>query len=160
MSRVSLIVAVDERGGMGIEGRLPWHLPADLAYFKQTTIGKPVMMGRKTFVSIGRPLPKRLNIVLSRHVTHLEGVTVLPSLEAALLSTRHLPEVMVIGGAEIFRLALPIANCIYLTRVHAIFPADTYFPVFDASDWQETLLFKHAADAANAYDLSFYRYEK
>jgi len=160
MSKVSLIVAVDEQGGMGLKNRLPWHLPADFAHFKAHTLGKPIIMGRKTFESIGRPLPGRLNVVLSRSGCEIEGVSVVPTLEAAFALTADAPEVMVIGGSGVFQEALLVAECIYLTRVHGVFDADVFFPVLDHKIWHEALLGEHAADAANPYALSFYCYTR
>ncbi len=160
MSKISLILAVDERGGMGLNNALPWHLPADLAYFKKHTVGKPIIMGRKTYESIGRPLPGRLNIVLSRGARKIAGVEVVSSLEAAYELTKDVPEVMVIGGVAIFKAALDQAECIYLTRVHHVFEADVFFPALDRSIWHEELLTQREADTANPYDLSFYCYTR
>ncbi|MDF1645793.1 MAG: dihydrofolate reductase [Legionellaceae bacterium] len=160
MSKVSLIVAVDEHDGMGFKNTLPWHLPADLAHFKIHTLGKPIIMGRKTFESIGRPLPGRLNVVLSQRDFKAEGVSVVSSLDAAFALTADAPEVMVIGGAAVFQEALSVAACIYLTRVHDIFDADVFFPKLDKKIWHGELLSEHAADAANPHDLSFYCYTK
>ena len=117
--QVSLIVALDEQHGMGLNNRLPWHLPADLAHFKALTLGKPIVMGRKTFESIGRPLPGRLNLVLSRKNFEAEGVTVVSSLDEALRVAEDAgaPEVMVIGGMAVYQAALPCASKLYLTRV-------------------------------------------
>ncbi|MCH9756953.1 MAG: dihydrofolate reductase [Gammaproteobacteria bacterium] len=160
MSKVSLIVAVDEQGGMGKNNTLPWHLPADLAHFKIHTLGKPIIMGRKTYESIGRSLPGRLNVVLSRSALEIEDVEVVPNLDAAFALTANEPEVMVIGGAAVFQAALEVAETIYLTRVHDVFDADVFFPVLDKSIWHGELLSKHAVDAANAYALSFYCYTR
>ena len=160
MSKVSLIFAVDEAGGMGFKNALPWHLPADLAHFKKHTLGKPIIMGRKTYESIGRPLPKRLNIVLSRSGCEIKGVEVVPSLDAAYLLVKDAPEVMVIGGAEIFKVALAIAERVYLTRVHGVFEADVFFPELDKAIWDEKLLEMREADTANPYDISFYCYSR
>lgn len=160
MSNISLIFAVDEKNGMGFKNQLPWHLPADFAHFKAYTLGKPIVMGRKTFDSIGRPLPGRQNIVISRRTDAIDGVDVAPSLDAALLLAQHAPEVMVIGGAEIFKLALPQATRIYLTRVHGVFEADVFFPKIDTTLWQETRLSRHSKDEKNAYDMSFYCYKR
>ena len=160
MSKISLIVAVDEEGGMGFNNRLPWHLPADLAHFKKITLGKPVIMGRKTYESIGRPLPGRLNIVLSRNKLEMPGVTVVASLEEALLLTHDVPEVMVLGGAELFKLALQQASTIYLTQIYGVFKADVFFPEFDEAEWaiQDSEL--RPADAKNKYDMRFCCYNR
>ena len=160
MSNISLIVAVDEEGGMGFNNRLPWHLPADLAHFKKVTLGKPVIMGRKTYESIGRPLPGRLNIVLSRKSSAIPCVTVVSSLEEALLLTQDVPEVMVIGGAEIFKLALLQATKIYLTQVYHVFKADVFFPEFDEGEWEVRDSEFRPADAKNKYDMRFCCYKR
>ena len=160
MSKISLIFAVDEAGGMGFENALPWHLPADLAHFKKHTLGKPIIMGRKTYESIGRPLPKRLNIVLSRSACEIKGVEVVASLDAAYLLVKDAPEVMVSGGAEIFKAALDISECVYLTRVHGVFEADVFFPELDKAVWDEKLLDMREADATNPYDMKFYCYSR
>ena len=160
MSQLSLIVAVDEEGGMGANNRLPWHLPADLAHFKKITLGKPIIMGRKTYESIGRPLPGRLNIVLSRNNLEMPGITVVASLDEALRLTQDVPEVMVIGGAEIFELALPQATSLYLTQVYHVFKADVFFPEFDEAAWELQDSELRPADAKNKYDMRFCCYRK
>lgn len=160
MSKVSVIVAVDEEGGMGFNNTLPWHLPADLAHFKKVTLGKPIIMGRKTYESIGRPLPGRLNVVLSRKGFDMPGVTVVASLDEALLLTQDAPEVMVIGGAELFQEALVIADTLYLTQIYHVFKADVFFPELDEAVWE----FQHSelrpADKKNAYDMRFCCYAR
>ena len=160
MSVVSLIVAVDEEGGMGLNNRLPWHLPADLAHFKTVTLGKPVIMGRKTYESIGRPLPGRLNIVLSRKSSEIPCVTVVSSLDEALRLTEDTPEVMVIGGAEIFELAFEQATKLYLTQVYHVCNADVFFPEFDETLWELQDSELRPADAKNKYDMRFCCYVK
>lgn len=161
MSQLSLIVAVDEEGGMGFNNTLPWHLPADLAHFKKITLGKPIIMGRKTYESIGRPLPGRLNIVLSRSVLDMPGgVTVVASLDDALRLTEDAPEVMVIGGAEIFELALAQATKLYLTQIYHVFKADVFFPEFDDAIWEIQDSEFRPADAKNKYDLRFCCYHR
>lgn len=160
MSQISLIVAVDEEGGMGFNNALPWHLPADLAHFKKITLGKPVIMGRKTYESIGRPLPGRLNVVLSRHDSHIPGVTIARSFDEALLLTQDAPEVMVIGGAKIFELALPQASTLYLTQIYHVFKADVFFPDFDEVAWEIEDSTLRPADAKNVYDIRFCRFER
>lgn len=160
MSVVSLIVAVDEEGGMGKNNRLPWHLPADLAHFKAVTLGKPVIMGRKTYDSIGRPLPGRLNIVLSRQAIDIPGVTVVSNFDKALELTQDAPEVVVLGGAKVFELAFDYATKLYLTQVYCVCNADVFFPEFDESLWelQESKL--RPADEKNKYDMRFCWYVK
>ena len=156
MTRVSIVVATDEHGGIGLEGRLPWHLPNDLKRFKALTMGKPIVMGRRTFDSIGRALPGRVNIVVSRQSgLGIDGCVVVPSLEAALEAAGEADETCVIGGAEIYRLALPLAETLHLTRVHATVGADTFFPVIDAAQWEEVSREDCPADERHAYPYSF-----
>ena len=156
MTRVSIVVATDEQGGIGLEGRLPWHLPNDLKRFKALTMGKPIVMGRRTFDSIGRALPGRVNIVVSRQSgLGIDGCVVVPSLEAALEAAGEADETCVIGGAEIYRLALPLAETLHLTRVHATVGADTFFPVIDAAQWEEISREDCPADERHAYPYSF-----
>jgi len=139
--RISIIAAAARNNVIGRDNQLPWQLPDDLRYFKQVTLGKPVVMGRKTFESIGRLLPGRLNIVISRQPDwQAEGVLVASGLEVALqLAERQAPEtadeLMVIGGAEIYKQALPLASRIYLTRVHEEFEGDAFFPDIDERSW-------------------------
>ncbi len=156
MTRVSIVVAVDEHGGIGLDGRLPWHLPEDLRRFKALTMGKPVVMGRRTHESIGRALPGRTNIVVSRQPgREFAGCTVVPTLEAALAAAAGAEETCIIGGAEIYRRALPLADTLHLTRVHATVGADTFFPPLDAGGWEETHREDHPADARHAHAYSF-----
>lgn len=156
MTSVTLIVATDRQGGIGLGGGLPWRLPDDLRRFKALTLGKPVVMGRRTWDSIGRPLPGRLNIVVSRDPRRaIEGATVAATLEAALAAAGNVPEVCVIGGAEIYRLALPLADRVELTEVHANVGADTYFPPLDSAEWEEVAREDRAADERHAHPMSF-----
>jgi dihydrofolate reductase len=156
VTRVSIVVATDDRGGIGFEGRLPWHLPNDLKRFKALTLGKPIVMGRRTFESIGRALPGRRNIVISRQAgREIDGCLVVPSLEAALAAAGDAEETCVIGGAEIYRLAMPRAEVVHLTRVHATIDADTFFPVLESADWEEVAREDHPADDRHAHPYSF-----
>ena len=156
MTEVSLIVATDDEGGIGLRGGLPWHLPDDLRRFKALTLGKPVVMGRRTWDSIGRPLPGRLNIVVSRDPRlAIQGATVVGTLEAALAAAGGVPEVCVIGGAEIYRLALPLADTVHLTEVHANVGADTHFPSLDPAQWVEVARERRAADERHAHAMSY-----
>jgi dihydrofolate reductase len=156
VTRVSIVVATDEHGGIGLEGRLPWHLPNDLKRFKALTMGKPIVMGRRTFDSIGRALPGRTNIVVSRQPgLCIEGCIVVRSLEAALEAAGGEEETCVIGGAEIYRLALPLAETLHVTRVHATVGADTFFPAVDAAEWEEISREEFPADDRHAYPYSF-----
>jgi dihydrofolate reductase len=156
--RMTLIVAMTDDGVIGIDGQLPWRLPEDLRRFKAATLGKPVVMGRKTFESIGRPLPQRHNIVLTRQVgfsARDPAVTVVTTLEAALQAAGDVPEVMIIGGAEIYQLALPLAQRIILTRVHANVQGDTHFSPLDPKAWRVASSETYAADEKHAYSMTF-----
>ncbi|MEO5337264.1 MAG: dihydrofolate reductase [Magnetospirillum sp. WYHS-4] len=140
MMRVVLIAAVADNGVIGSRGSLPWRLPGDLKRFKALTLGRPVVMGRKTFVSIGKPLPGRLNIVITRdRSAAFDGVRLAHSLPEALAAAADsgAEEAMVIGGAEIYALALPLARRLELTEVAAAPEGDAFFPVFDRSEWRE-----------------------
>ena len=156
---ITLLVAVAENGVIGRAGQLPWHLPADLKRFKSLTMGKPMLMGRRTFESIGRPLPGRTSLVLTHSAQWAAppGAISVHSIEEALAEARHrgAAELAVIGGAEVFRLALPLARRIDLTRVHAQVSGDVYFPPLDAREWRETERLEHPADAQHAYAMTF-----
>lgn len=160
MTNLSLIAAVDERGGLGKNNQLLCHLPADLQHFKTLTMGKPVVMGRKTYQSIGRPLPGRLNIVISRKMQSIEGVTTVNSIEAAIEAASDALEIMIIGGAELFAQTLSLVNRLYLTVIHHQFTADTFFPEIDLSAWDCESSVTRWHDERNPYDLTFYRYIK
>jgi dihydrofolate reductase len=156
MALVSIIVATDEQGGIGRDGELPWRLPEDLKRFKALTLGKPVVMGRKTWDSIGKPLPGRQNIVVTRQPGLLiPGATVVDSLQAAFAAAGEAAEICVIGGAEIYRLALPYASLVHLTRVHATVKADTRFPPLDGALWEEVAREDRPADDRHPYAYSF-----
>ena len=140
--RLSLIVAMANNRTIGLNNTLPWHLPGDLKYFKSITMGKPIVMGRKTFDSIGRPLPNRLNIVITRNTNwSFSGVEVALSLDQAKnivsLMDESMSEIMVIGGSEIYNTAIDQADRLYITRVQASFEGDTFFPLFDEEIWHE-----------------------
>lgn len=159
--KVSLVVAAARNRAIGLNNKMPWHLPEDLKYFKRVTMGKPVVMGRNTFESIGKPLPGRPNIVISRNVDYrAEGITVVNSLEAALRAAQQLlppgqDEVMVVGGAQIYAQALPQAERLYLTEVDAEPAADAFFPALDRKAWREIARESHAACERNPYAYSF-----
>jgi dihydrofolate reductase len=156
VTRLSVVVAADERGGIGRAGGLPWHLPEDLKRFKALTMGKPIVMGRRTWDSIGRPLPGRRSIVVSRQSgLAIAGAEVVGSLEQALDAAAGAPEVCVIGGAGLYRLALPRADVVHLTRVHAAVDADTFLPPLEPSEWEEVSREPHPADARHAHPYSF-----
>ena len=161
MTRISIVVATDRRGVIGRDGGLPWHLPDDLRRFKALTLGKPIVMGRRTWDSIGRPLPGRHNIVVSRQPgLALDGVTVVGSLSQALAAAGVAPEICVIGGAEIFAAALPLADTVHLTLVDADVGGDTHFPSLVDGDWIETARESHAADARHAWPFAFVTLER
>jgi dihydrofolate reductase len=159
--RISLVVAMARNRVIGRDNALPWRLPEDLKHFKSTTLGKPVLMGRKTFDSIGKPLPGRSNLVLTRDTGwRAVGVTVVHSIDEALSRVGDAEEVAVIGGADVFRLLLPRATRIYLTRIDADIPGDTVFPPLEPSQWREVSCRRFAADERNAYDMSFVTLER
>ncbi len=158
---VSIIAAMDRNRLIGNRNQLPWHLPADLAHFKRVTMGKPVIMGRKTFESIGRPLPGRTNIVLTGSADfHADGVLVASSLEQALEYAAGANEAMVIGGGMIYRLVLPSADRLYLTLVDNAYDGDAWFPDFDPAEWRIIASEEHAADDKNPSDYRFVTYER
>lgn len=149
---VSLIVAATRNQVIGRDNQMPWHLPEDLRYFKQRTLGKPIIMGRKTWESLGRPLPGRLNIVISRQADlELEGAEVFTDLDAALqrgyqwAAQKGADEVMVIGGGQLYQEALQLAQRVYLTRIDLELEGDTFFPVLDAQHWQQIEAETHPA---------------
>jgi dihydrofolate reductase len=157
---VSLIVAMAQNGVIGRDNALPWRLPEDLKRFKAFTLGKTLLMGRKTYESIGRPLPGRANLVLTRDRSFLApGVVVVHSVEEALAHAAS-NELVAIGGAEIYRLVLPFARRLYLTHVHADVPGDTYFPDFDPTQWADVEWRMHPADEQHAYPLTFVTLER
>lgn len=156
--RLTLIVAVADNGVIGREGGLPWRLSEDLRRFKQRTLGRPVVMGRKTWESLGKPLPGRTNIVITRRGNYqvdVSGVIVARDLDAAIAAAGDVDEVMIIGGAEIYALALPRADLVELTQVHAIVEGDTVFPTLPSADWKEISRTDHPADERNQYPTSF-----
>jgi dihydrofolate reductase len=152
---IALVVAVADNGVIGRAGRLPWHLPDDLKHVKRVTMGKPILMGRRTFESIGRALPGRRNLVLSRsNALEAAGIERVSSLEEARARVRDADELCVLGGAEVYALALPLASCIYLTQVHADVSGDTYFQL-KLEGWTEVARTEHPADDRHAYAMSF-----
>jgi len=158
MTAVSLVVAMARNNVIGRDNALPWgRLPEDLRHFKAVTLGKPVLMGRKTFDSIGKPLPGRTNFVLTRDRSwRAEGVIVVHSVSEAMTGEA----LSGIGGAEVYRLLLPLASRIYLTRIDAEIPGDTVFPPIDASHWAETQSRAFSADERNAYNMTFVTLER
>ena len=158
---VSLVAAMSENRVIGRAGRLPWHLPDDLKRFKKLTVDRTVIMGRKTFDEIKRPLDNRRNVVITRkHALQPHGVTIVPSLDEALALAATEDEVFVIGGGDIFRLALARADRLYLTVVHAQVEGDTFFPEFDRDGWVLESDDRHEADDKHAYAFSFRMYRR
>jgi dihydrofolate reductase len=160
MMIVALIVAYDRNRGIGKNNKLPWHLPAELAHFKRTTMGKPIVMGRRTFDSIGRPLPGRRNVVISRAPLGIPGVESFRSLDEALQACAKEPEVMVIGGAQLFAWAMPLAERIWATEIDADYDVDTWFPRLDETAWREVSREHRAADARTPHAMDFVVYER
>lgn len=159
--RRSLVVAVAANRVIGRDNALPWRLPADLAHFKKVTMGHPIVMGRRTYESIGKPLPGRKNIVVTRNrAFQAPGCTVVQSLEDAWKAAGDAEEVCVIGGTSLFEEALPIADVIHLTQVEAVVEGDTYFPEFDRSQWREKEIARHDADARHAYPIRILELER
>ena len=153
---ISLLVAATENGVIGRDNGMPWHLPDDLKHFKALTLGKPVLMGRRTFESIGQPLPGRANLVLTRTADwSMPGVTVVPDLDGALRAAGSAPELVVAEGAQVYALALPRAARIYLTRIHAVIDGDTRLPDIDFTQWREISRQLHPVDARHPYAMSF-----
>jgi len=154
---IALVVAMAENRVIGKNNQLIWHLPAALKFFKNLTTGHPIIMGRKTYESIGKPLPNRTNIIITRQPDFkVEGCLVAHSLNEALMMAQQLDsEIFVIGGAEIYRQAMFLADTIYLTEVHHEFDGDTFFPEIDTLLWVETDREEHQADEKNAYDFAF-----
>ena len=161
---ISAIVAMSENRVIGRNNQLPWHLPADLKHFKAITTGHPILMGRKTYESIGKPLPNRTNFVITRDASfQAPGCIVVTSLEAALQQAAELQakELFIIGGAQIYQQAMPIIQRLYLTIVHQQFEGDAFFPEFDAQkQWKLREETRHDADERNACAMSFQMYER
>lgn len=156
---LSTIAAVSENNIIGNNNKLPWHLPADLKYFKNTTMGHTLIMGRKTFESFGKPLPGRNSIVITRQENWFyEGVEVVHSLDDALIKVGKQDEIFIIGGAKIFKQALPLCNKMYLTIIHHNFDGDTSFPPVDFSEWKLVKDEKHLPNDKNLYPYSFRTY--
>lgn len=152
---ISLIAAMATDRVIGMENAMPWHLPADLAWFKKHTLNKPVIMGRRTFESIGRPLPDRLNIVISSQQGDAEGVRWVTSIEEALKAAGDVEEIMVIGGGRVYEQLLPRADRLYLTHIDAEVEGDTIFPDYEPDEWQSTFSEFHDADEKNTHSYCF-----
>lgn len=158
---LSIIVAIDENYGIGKDNQLPWYLPADLKYFKAVTTGHTIIMGRKTYESMGKALPNRRNIVISRQKDlHLSDAELVHSLEEAIALCSPEEEAFIIGGAEIFKQALSLISSMYITRIKHQFDADTYLKGIDWNDWKEVSREDREADEKNAYTYSFLKYQK
>jgi dihydrofolate reductase len=168
--KISLISAVAENGVIGRNNRqgqpdLPWHLPDDFAFFKRKTSHHPIIMGRKTLEALGKPLPNRLNIVITRNTDfRTDGVTVVHTLDDAIAKAKagdqNQREIFVIGGAEIYTMALPIATTLYLTEIHRAYEGDAYFPEFDKGQWEEVSRVSHPADERHEVSFDFVEYER
>ena len=153
---ISIIAGMDKNRLIGQGDRLPWRLPADMKHFRRYTLGKPVLMGRKTFESIGKPLPKRTNIILTHDRDYqATGCVVTHSIEEALGTASACEEIMIIGGASIYKLFLRSADRLYLTCIHDCFEGDVYFPAFDLADWQEVKRVNCQPDEKNPHPYSF-----
>ena len=157
----TLVLAMARNRVIGRDNQLPWRLPDEIAYFKKVTMGHPIVMGRRTYESIGKPLPGRMNIVVTRNRGFAApGCTVVGSLDEAWRAAGDADEVCVIGGTSLFRESLPIADRIHLTEVEAEVPGDTYFPEFDRTQWRETEIERHPADARHAYPFRILRLDR
>lgn len=156
---ISLIVAHDKNRVIGYENKMPWHLPGELKYFKETTMGKPMIMGRKTFESIGKPLPGRRNIIVTRNNEYsVEGIEVANSIDEAIALAGDVEEIMVIGGEEIFKLVLPIADRLYITRIEHEFEGDTFFPIY-GDEWK-LVSCSDPVDSTHGYTFKYCIYDR
>ena len=160
---ISIIVAITENNIIGRQNGLPWHLPADLKYFREKTTGHHIVMGRKTFESIGggRPLPNRTSIIITNQNDYkAEGCLIAHSMEEAISLAKNETELFIIGGRQIYEQSLPIADLMYITRIHNTIEGDTFFPEFSSDQWKEKESNFRAADEKNNYDMSFQVFEK
>mgnify|MGYP003385870985 CR=1 FL=1 len=158
---ISMIVAMADNRAIGKDNELLWHLPKDFQHFKSVTMGKPIIMGRKTFESIGKPLPGRKNIVITRNNDFAaEGVVVVHSIDAALQESKEFDDVMIIGGASFYQQMLPKVSTLYVTVVHGQFEADAFFPELKSKDWEIIENIKHEVDEKHAYPFSFITYRR
>jgi|TARA_B110000971_G_scaffold176530_1_gene182026 dihydrofolate reductase len=157
--KISIIVAMSQNYVIGIKNKLPWHISADLKNFKKITLGHPVIMGRKTYDSIGKPLKDRDNIVISRdNSLKIDHVEVVDSLEKAVFKTADSPEVFIIGGQQIYQIALPLATHMYVTKVDGNFEGDAYFPDYIQEEWREVA--REDLITENNLNFSFLKYER
>jgi len=158
---ISLIAAMANNRAIGIENRLPWRLPADLQHFKRLTLGKPIVMGRRTWESLPGLLPQRTHIVVTQDPTYIaEGARVVHGIEEALAAAGDVPELMVVGGAHFYEQMLPLARRLYLTEVDVDVEGDTFFPLFDTTQWVEVSRETHQKDDKNPFDYSFVTLER
>jgi len=160
---ISAIVAIDQKSAIGKDNQIPWYLPADLKYFKNTTIGSPVIMGRKSFQSIGRPLPKRMNIVISRNPFFIaSGIFVVADIEEALrlAAEENSEEVFIIGGGTIYQATQELWDRLYITEVELDSGGDVFFPAIDPNEWEEISRESHLADEKNEYNYTFIVYNR
>lgn len=158
---LSILAAKSENNIIGNDNRLVWHLPADLKHFRELTTGGTVIMGRKTYESIGKPLPNRENIVITRQKDYpAPGCRVVGSLQEAIQLSDQEENVFIVGGGEIYRQAMDIAGTLYITEVHAEFQGDTVFPEIDGNTWEETFREDHSADEKNPFGFSFVTYQR
>lgn len=161
MNQLSIIVAVSENNAIGKDNKLLWHLPADLRHFKAITTGHTIIMGRKTYESIGKPLPNRRNVVITRQANYAaEGVEIVNSIADAIALTATDENVFIIGGDEIYKQTLASCNKIYLTRVHQYYDGDAFFPELSADDWQEIEKIDYLPDEKNTLPYSFATLER
>lgn len=159
--KISLIVAMASNRAIGLNNKMPWHLSADLKKFKKITMGAPILMGRKTYESIGRPLPGRTNIIISRNPSYSQaGCLVFNDIDKALASCGDAKEVFVIGGSDFYQSMLPVADTLYLTQIHQEFPGDTFFPEIDSGQWIEVERENIQDDLDVAFNYSFLKLEK
>jgi dihydrofolate reductase len=157
---ISIVVAIAENNAIGMHNQLLWHLPADLKHFKQITSHHSIIIGRKTFDSVGKPLPNRRNIIVTRQDITIEGCEVVKSIDEAIALCKGENEVFIVGGAEIYKQAMDKTDKIYLTIVHKTFDADAYFPEIDHQKWKETEREDHQADEKNKIPYSFITLER
>jgi dihydrofolate reductase len=157
---ISIVVAISENRAIGKDNKLLWRLPADLKHFKEITTGHTIIMGRKTFESVGRPLPNRRNIIITRQPLFIEGCEVVNSIDTALALCAEEDEVFIVGGAEIYRQSLHLTNRIYLTVVHKEFEGDSFFPEINKGEWKEVSREDHQADEKNLLPYSFITLER
>jgi dihydrofolate reductase len=156
---VSIVVAISENHVIGKDNKLLWHMPNDLKHFKEITTGHTVIMGRKTYESVGKPLPKRRNIIITRQAITIEGCEVVNSIEAALALCAGEQEVFIVGGAEIYKQAMRLTDRIYLTIIHKEFEGDSFFPEINNEEWKSVAREDHQPDEKNPLPYSFITYE-